>query len=651
MPCQSSCAPRFSGIVGSSKAAFALRLTLAIAAGFASVGFSGCGGAFTSVPGAAVSAEAISGKVHGGQQAIAGATVSLIVPGTTGYGSAGSVLVSTTSDANGLFTLPRPFTCPANSGLVYILATGGNAGAGTNSNIAVAAVVGACSALTSSMFINVNEVTTIAAAYALAPFAKVTAGSTAIGTSATNLQGFYNAAGPAGNLANIATGAARVSGELAGIVPPTAEINTLADIIAACINQGTASAPAGTCSTLLTAATPSGGVAPGDTFQAALDIALNPANNTATLFGLVTGVAPFQSALGSAPPDFSVALGFNGGGITLGGGTIGIAIDAAGNAWIVTGVQNANVHSLTEISPAGVYLSGSTVANGTGYDSTILNIPVGISIDPSGNIFVANNGANNVQKFNSDGTFNSTFTALSLSGPNGIANDAAGNVWVADFSNSTNHVTEITAAGVEPSHSPFATGNGGVDIAAGPLAIWETDYGSGLVSRIDLTSFAVTNINIGGSSGGVAIDHSNNAWIAVTGNGNVFEINNAGTILSPFGGYVYPNGSVQNITVDGLGNVFAGGYLGNSSMGGLVEFSNTGVLLSPGNGFSGSNFIPVVPQPPEGIHVDGSGNVWIAGGNNGTSLPNYVAEVIGIAAPVVTPRALAVANNTLGVRP
>ena len=254
---------------------------------------------------------------------------------------------------------------------------------------------------------------------------------------------------------------------------------------------------------------------------------------------------------------------------------------------------------------------------------------------------------------NSDGTFNSTITALSLSFPNGIATDAVGNVWVADFSNTINHVTEITAAGVESTHSPFATGYGGVDIAAGPLAVWETDYQSGFVSRIDPTSFAVNNISVGGSSGGIAIDHANNAWIAVdllTATFLRLTTPHAALFL-PNGGYVYPNGSVQNITVDGLGNVFAGGYLGNTSMGGLVEFSNAGVLLSPGNGFSGSNVIPVVPQPPEGIHIDSSGNVWIAGSNNGTALPNYVAEVIGIAAPVVTPRSVAVANNTLGTRP
>lgn len=609
----------------------------------------GCGVQNIAAP--VVSEAAISGTIHGGQQPVAGAFVQLIAPGTTGYGVAGSVIASTTSGPGGGFTLPRPYTCPANSGLVYVLATGGDAGAGINPVVAEAAIVGPCSALTASTFVNISEVTTVAAAYALAPFATVGAGSTAIGTSATNLQGLYNAAGPANNLANTATGFAHATGDFPGIVPPTAEINTLADILAACINQGTANVATGTCATLFTAATPPSGTAPTDTFQAAIDIALHPGNHTATLFGLVTAAAPFQPALATAPADFSVALGFNGGGITLGGGTIGVAIDAAGNAWITTGVTNANVHSLTEISPAGVYLSGSTVAATTGFDSSVLSSPIGLTIDQSGAIYVANNGQNNILKFNSDASLNSTITAASLSGPNGIATDANGNVWVADFSSNINHVTEITKAGAEATQSPFATGNGGVDVVAGPLAIWETDYASGEVSRIDLSSFAVTNFNIGGPSGGIAVDHANNAWVAVTGNGNVFEISNTGAFLSPFGGYVYPNGSVQNITVDGLGNIFAGGYLGDTSMGGLVEFSNSGVLLSPDNGFAGSNVIPVVPEVAEGIHIDGSGNVWIAGSNNGTALPSYVAEVIGIAAPVVTPRSVAVANNTLGTRP
>jgi hypothetical protein len=617
----------------------------------------GCTALTTPAPVASISSDAITGKVHGGQQPIAGATVTLIAPGSSGYGSAGAVITSATAvtDANGNFTLARPYTCPANSGLVYLLATGGNAGAGSNSAISEAAVVGSCGALTSSTFVSMTEVTTVAAAYALAPFAASGTATSSIGTSSSNLQGLYNAAGPYNNLVNNATGLALVTADLTGIVPPTAEIDTLADIIAACINQGTTSVPTGTCATLFGAATPSAGAAPTDTFQAAINIAKSPGTNVGTLFALAAANPPYQPTLSSAPNDFSVALGFNGGAISA-GGTVGVAIDSTGNAWFTTGVPGGGsptTHVLTEISPSGNYVSGSTVGATTGFDSALLSTPVGIAIDQSGYIYIANNGGTDLLKFNPDATLKSTITATSFSGPNAVAIDAGSNPWVANFG-STQVTRIVGSTGVEASNSPLTTGFGGVDIAAGPLAIWQTNYQSQYVYRIDATSFAVTNTQIGGSIGDVAIDHSNNAWLAVTGNGSIFEISDSGGYVNtPNGGYQVAGVSSQNIIVDGLGNVFSGALVNtNNAMGRLVEYTNSGTLLSPGMGFTGSNVIPVVPEVPGGIAVDGSGNIWIAGSNFvDSSLPNYVAEVVGLAAPVVTPRATATTNNTLGTRP
>jgi len=635
---------RFSNIAFSESAKLSL---VALGAAVASLALAGCAGMVSpSTGGQAV--EALSGSVHGGQQPVTGATVSLIAPGTSGYGTAGSVIATTTTDALGNFTLPRPYTCPANSNLVYLLATGGNAGAGTNTAIAEAAIAGPCSSLTTGNFFSISEVTTVAAAYALAPFATISAGTTNIGTSATNLQGLTNAAGAANNLANVTTGAAHATGDFPGIVPPTAELNTIADILSTCVNQGTTLGVPTSCATLFANTTPSGGATPTDTFQAAINLAKNPGLNNTALFNLVTANGPFQPTLTSAPGDFTIALGYNGGAITPAGGAIGVNIDATGNAWIST--SGGSAHCLTEISPAGVYLSGSTVSATTGFGCSNLTSAIGIAIDQSGFIDVANNGANTILKFNPNGTLNSTFSATSINGPNGITIDGAGDIWIANFNATLSKTTELLPTGVESTHSPVTTGFGNVDVAAGPLAVWETNYKSNFISRIDLTTFAVIDVNIGGTQGGVAIDHNNNAWIAVTGNGNVFESNNAGTLINPFGGYVYIGGSVQNIAVDGLGNIFCGGYLGATSPGALVEFNNSGTNLGPANGFYGSGVIPNTPQPPEGIAIDGSGNVWIAGTTQGT-LPAYVAQIIGVAAPVVTPRSTAVTNNTLGVRP
>ena len=115
----------------------------------------------------------MSGAVHGGQQPISGATIQLYAVGTSGDGSASTPLLTApvASDANGNFGITSLYTCPSSSTLVYLTATGGSPGSGTtNPQIALMAALGPCGSLTPSTFIFVNEITTVAAVYALAPY-------------------------------------------------------------------------------------------------------------------------------------------------------------------------------------------------------------------------------------------------------------------------------------------------------------------------------------------------------------------------------------------------------------------------------------------------------------------------------------------------
>jgi DNA-binding beta-propeller fold protein YncE len=92
--------------------------------------------------------------------------------------------------------------------------------------------------------------------------------------------------------------------------------------------------------------------------------------------------------------------------------------------------------------------------------------------------------------------------------------------------------------------------------------------------------------------------------------------------------------------MDGLGNA----WVANNSNNSISELSNAGVPLSPSTGYTGGGV-----NQPSYIAIDGSGNVWTANagpGNNGS-----VTELIGGAAPVVTPIALGVKNHSLGARP
>ena len=354
---------------------------------------------------------------------------------------------------------------------MILVATGGNPGAGTNNAVAEVAIVGPCSGLTAATSVFISEVTTVAAAYALAPFASLQSSNTNVGTSATNFQGLINAAGPASNLASTTTGQATAATALSGMVLPTAEMNTLADILAACVNSGVGAIPSTTCATLCAAATPRGGSAPTDTFQAAIDIALNPGNHAAALFALVTPSAPFQPTLTAAPGDFALGIQYTGGQIAGAGFTSGLAIDAAGNAWVGS-TAGRNPKSITKISPAGAVLSG---ANGFTYGTTGGN---GFSIDGSGNVWLDVAQLSEILELNSSGSVVNTFTTPSLVKPTGIAyNNRDGTIWSADTNNqpSLNNgfsdfigttVTHATSTRTDAVGSPYGGMNGpfGVEI-------------------------------------------------------------------------------------------------------------------------------------------------------------------------------------------
>ena len=251
-----------------------------------------------------------SGSVHGGQQPVVGATIQLYTVGTTAVGSAATQLLTSTvtSDANGNFTITGLYSC-TNATQVYIVATGGNPGLRTtNPNIALMAALGPCSSLTSSTFININELTTVAAVSALAPYMS---SATAIGSpsdiaSTTSLD---NAFTIANQLVNTATGFSPGANVPSGYTVPTAELNTLADILAACINSTGGTAGDGSlCGNLFSLTTISPNPAPTDTIQAMLNIAYNTGLNTAALYALTPPTPPFQPTLPSAPSDFSISV-------------------------------------------------------------------------------------------------------------------------------------------------------------------------------------------------------------------------------------------------------------------------------------------------------------------------------------------------------
>jgi hypothetical protein len=282
------------------------------AVSFVAVGLlSGCNQAMPGALSEGGTALKLQGTVHGGQQPVSGSTVRLYAVGTTSDGGAATSLLSqaVVSDANGNFGLTGLYTCPSANALVYITATGGNPGLGAGANnaaLAMMTALGTCGSLTPSSYITINELTTVAAVFPLAPFMTSMSAVGASPADAASLAAAFNLA-----QSYVDPGTGQVPGPMltTGVTDPIANLNTLADIAAACINSaGGASADGTQCGNLFLYTPALTGTAPADTVTALLNVAHNPTVNTGTLLALAPPSSPFQPQLASAPVDFTPAL-------------------------------------------------------------------------------------------------------------------------------------------------------------------------------------------------------------------------------------------------------------------------------------------------------------------------------------------------------
>jgi hypothetical protein len=344
------------------------------------------------------------------------------------------------------------YTCTAGT-MIYLTATGGNPGLGeipttstsaNNTALAMMTPIGNCNKLTTNgtsnngsiTFVDVNEVTTIVAVYALQNYIGITPGTTLsstltsstpafrIGAGAVgskSYQGLTNAFELAGDLVNISNGVAAgtTSGSSSPYTPVTNgssytaefyQIDMLANVLAGCVNNSSSSATG--CATLFNYATPPGtSNTPADTLQATWDMAQNPTNNAANIAGLATSQAafsPFASAVNDLTIGASIAIphpttpgyymyrGFQ------------TAVDGFGNLWVSStgGVGGGTVTTnlVAEFDPAGQPLGVTTQYNTGSVGSPTLAsfspsqpasgensgyAPMSISIDPSNNVWVA----------------------------------------------------------------------------------------------------------------------------------------------------------------------------------------------------------------------------------------------------------------------
>jgi sugar lactone lactonase YvrE len=143
---------------------------------------------------------------------------------------------------------------------------------------------------------------------------------------------------------------------------------------------------------------------------------------------------------------------------------IDMAIDTDGNLW-VSNINAGIAPPLVKFDSTGKYLTtfGSW---GTGSSQFNANVPsrIELAFDAQGDIYVTDPGNNRVQKFDSQGNYESQFGSSGtgngqFNGPTGIAIDASGNVYVTDAGNA--RVEKFDANGNYLSQfGSYGTGNG-----------------------------------------------------------------------------------------------------------------------------------------------------------------------------------------------
>src|SRR5579859_4838871 len=376
----------------------------------------------------------------------------------------------------------------------------------------------------------------------------------------------------------------------------------------------------------------------------------------------------------------------------------GVFVDASGNIFIADTdnsvirevlASNGNIQTVAGNSATG-YLGDGGPATGAE-----LNMPEGVFVDASANIFIADTynsvirevtstngniqtvaGSNyawlDVCKYSGDG---GAATSAQLCLPNSVFVDASGNLFIADTQNSLIRVVNSTATTVTIA---------GVSISPGAIqTVAGTSDTFGYAGDGALATAAQLNY-----PGGIALDTAGDIFIADTDNYVIREVANASGIISTFAGNHTlafsgddgpASGAQMNfpagVAVDPAGNVYIADT-NNSAVRvfnpGTTPVTIAGVTIQPGAiaSIAGNGAFCAAPAPggcgdggiptsaqlnfPYSVALDNAGNIYIA--ETGLALTesstirviNTGALAISIAGVTIQPNTIETVVGTLG---
>ena len=292
-------------------------------------------------------------------------------------------------------------------------------------------------------------------------------------------------------------------------------------------------------------------------------------------------------------------------------GPWGIAADISGNVYFAD-TWNSKIRKVSSNGIITTIAGGGDGSSGGGdATSATLYNPRGVSVDISGNVYIADTGNNKIRMVTrngiittiaggGDGSDADSDVAINvqLNSPTGVSVDISGNVYIADYVN--HKIRMVTSRGIITTFA--GTGAPGIS-GDGETATSATLY----------------------YPNGVSVDVSGNVYIADTANNKIRKVTSTGIITTIAGAGTRGSrgdggdatsaqlNSPEGVSVDISGNVYIAD-LGNNK---IRMVTSTGIITTfagGGDGSSGDGGAATSAQlnDPRGVSVDISGNVYIA---------------------------------------
>ncbi len=296
-----------------------------------------------------------------------------------------------------------------------------------------------------------------------------------------------------------------------------------------------------------------------------------------------------------------------------------VALDGSGNFYIA----DTRNHRIRKVNSSGIISTiagtGTSGFSGDGGAATAAQLftPTGVTLDASGSIYIADQDNHRIRKISTSGVI-STIAGTGTSGfsgdggaataaqmylPTGITVDASGNVYIADQYN--NRIRKINTSGVISTYAGTGAATYGGDGAAATLAQINRPCG----------------VSIDASGNLFIADYTNNRIRKVNSSGTITTY--AGTGVSGFSGDGLAATTAKLTTpwgvhVDALGNVYIGDN-GNQRVRKVNASGIINTLAGTGTaGYSGDACAASAAQinSPCGLAVDAVGSIYFADKSN-----------------------------------